>query len=133
MKRLLLIPFLIIMLFSFKEPSTGEIPMGIQIIPKPREITVLNGTFEMTVSTSIKAGHDLFGKAEQLRAYLSPASGYLLPINKRNDGGNLIELNLLDELSSLGEEGYKLNITNKKVVLYKSEWVAHAKIYLCKV
>jgi hexosaminidase len=126
MKDSLLISFLIIALCSFKDPlTTGEVPKEIQIIPKPLEITVLNGTFEMTDKTYIKAGQDLIAKAEQLRAYLSPASGYMLPINKGNAVENLIELKLTDELSSLGEEGYKLNITNEKVLItaYKSQGI----------
>jgi hexosaminidase len=118
MKNSLLISFLIILLCSMKEPLTaGEVPHGIQIIPMPEEITVLNGTFEMTGKTSIQASQDLLVKAEQLRTYLSPASGYLLPINKKSAGGNIIELKLKDELASLGEEGYKLNITKGKVLI----------------
>jgi hexosaminidase len=101
-----------------KGPLTaGEAPKGILIIPMPGEITVLNGTFVMNGKTSIQAGQDILVKAEQLRAYLSPASGYMLPINKIISGENLIELKLSNELSSLGEEGYKLNITNQKVLI----------------
>jgi hexosaminidase len=117
MKQLFLIFFLTILLSSFKEPSTGENQPEIKIIPMPQEITVLNGTFKMTGNTSIKADQDLIAKAEQLRTYLSPVSGYLLAINERNNRGNLIELKLMHELSFLGEEGYKLNITNKKILI----------------
>ena len=117
MKKVIWISFLIVMLSSFKEPLTGKTQKAIQIIPKPREITVLSGTFEMTDNTSIKADQVLVLKAEQLRAYLSPASGYMLLINKKNAEENIIELKLTDDLSSLGEEGYKLNITNKKVLI----------------
>ncbi|MCK9414391.1 MAG: beta-N-acetylhexosaminidase [Prolixibacteraceae bacterium] len=110
---------LLILLFSIlNEPVfAGEVQKGISIVPMPQELSILNGTFELTGKTSIKVGHDLIAKAEQLRAYLSPASGYLLPINKKIAGGNLIELKLLVELSSLGEEGYKLNISNKNVLI----------------
>jgi hexosaminidase len=125
MKRVIWISFLALMLFSFKEPLTGKNQKDMQIIPKPQEITVLTGTFEMTYNTSIKAGQDLISKAEQLRAYLLPASGYILPINRISAQENIIELKLLDELSSLGEEGYKLNITNKKVLItaYKPQGI----------
>jgi hexosaminidase len=125
MKRPLWIPILIMMFFSFKEPLTKVIQSDIPIIPKSQEITVLNGTFKVTANTYIKAGQDLIDKAEQLKAYLSPASGYLLPINVRNTGGNLIELKLLDELSSIGEEGYKIHITRKKVLItaYKPQGI----------
>jgi hexosaminidase len=127
MKSIFLISFLIIILTSCQEhePLTRKIQTEIQIIPKPNEITILTGTFEMTGKTSIKAGQDLIFKAEQLRAYLSPASGFHLPVNKPNIKGNIIELKLSDELSSLGEEGYKLNITGKKVLItaYKPQGI----------
>jgi hexosaminidase len=118
MKDLILVPFLIISLCAMKGSLTaGELSKGIQIIPMPGEVTVLNGTFEMTGQTSIKASQALILKAEQLRAYLSPASGFSFPINKGNAAGNLIELKLTDELSSLGEEGYQLNITHERVLI----------------
>jgi hexosaminidase len=125
MKRLFLISFLIINLPSCKGPLTKNIQKDIQIIPTPLEITVLSGTFKMTANTSIIAGQDLIVKAEQLAAYLSPATGFELPVNKRNTGGNSFELKLSDELSSFGEEGYKLNITSKKVLVtaYKPQGI----------
>jgi len=117
MKRMLWIFSLCLILYSCKEPLTEEVQAEIQVIPRPQVITVLEGTFEMTSKTSIKANRDLMVQAEQLRDYLSPASGYVLPINKRHTGGNLIELKLLDELSTLGEEGYEMTITSKKVLI----------------
>ncbi len=49
----------------------------------------------------------------------------MLSINKKNAEENIIELKLIDELSSLGEAGYKLNITNKKVLItaYKPQGI----------
>ncbi len=117
--------FLIITSLSCKEYSKADIKSEIKIIPRPSKISVLNGTFELTNKTSVKACSDLLLQAEQLRTYLSPASGFILPVNKRITGGNLIELKLSDKLSSLGEEGYKLNITSKKVLIsaYKSNGI----------
>jgi hexosaminidase len=117
MKRLICFSILLIMFSSCKESSPVEIKMALNIIPKPLEISVLNGTFELNENTVIIASRDLSLQAEQLRSYLSPASGFMLPVKKRDSGGNLIELKLSDELSSLGEEGYKLNITGKKVLI----------------
>lgn len=109
------------MSLSCKEYSKADIESDIKsdlkIIPRPGKICVLNGTFELTNKTSVKAGSDLLLQAEQLRTYLYPASGFILPVNKRKIGGNLIELKLSDELSSLGDEGYELNITTKKVLI----------------
>ena len=44
------------MLSSFKESLTGQFQKDIQIIPKPREINVLNGTFEMTDTAASEDG-----------------------------------------------------------------------------
>ena len=51
MKKILLISFLIIMFSSCKKLLIVEIQTATQIIPEPRELTVLNGTFEMTDNT----------------------------------------------------------------------------------
>jgi len=117
MHRLFWFSFLMLLLYACKEPLTGDIKTSIHIIPRPLEVSVLNGIFEMTENTSIKAGRDLLLQAELLRDYLSPATGYNLPVKVDNSGRNFIELKLSDQLSSLGEEGYKLNVTNKKVLI----------------
>ena len=117
MKNLTFLFFLLIFLFSCKVPITEKFEKDIQIIPRPQELTVLDGTFELNSKTSIKAGRNLILHAEQLREYLSKPSGYELLINKKNVGGNTIELKLSDELSFLGEEGYNMKITKTKVLI----------------
>ena len=51
----------------------------------------------------------------QLQSYLSPASGYLLPINNKISGGNSIKLKLSNQLSYLGDEGYTLDVSSNKI------------------
>ncbi len=125
MKSTLWISFLFIIFSSCGEELNEKSPADIQIIPRPQEITLFNGTFELTAATSIKADRELVDKAEQLRSYLSPATGFQFPIKKRCITGNTIELRLLDKLSSLGEEGYQLAISNKKVLItaYKPQGI----------
>ena len=117
MKKTVLIFSLVLLISSCKESAKVRIERDILIIPRPREISFFEGTFEMTENTSIKVGKELITSAEQLRDYLCPASGYLLPVNKSVPGGNTIELVIKDDLSSLGKEGYKINISDKKVLI----------------
>jgi hexosaminidase len=95
----------------------GETKERISIIPRPNEVTILEGSFRISDSTSIRADEDIHLRAEQLRRYLCPATGYSLPINARIAGGNMIELKLKNDLPSLGDEGYELNITRDKVLI----------------
>ncbi len=117
MKNILWVFFPVVVLFSFGKPLKSETEANINIIPAPSNINVLQGTFELTDKTSIKVDPELIKKAEQLRDYLSPATGYLLPVNKQNVKENIIECKLLDTLSFLGKEGYKLDILNNKVLI----------------
>ena len=117
MKNLLLSFTSILLLFSCHVPQDKENHCEIIIVPMPLKVELPDGTFQMTEKTSIKADHSLALKAEQLRSYLYPASGFQLPVNKRIAGGNIIELKLDDELSSAGEKSYRLNITYDKILI----------------
>lgn len=121
MNKILWIFFLLVVLSSckksLKEDLPGETKRDIMIIPRPMKISILNGTFKLNEKTSVKTDQDLILMGDRLRNYLSPATGYLLPINKKRAGGNLIELKIKDELSSLGEEGYRISIKSRKVLI----------------
>jgi len=117
MKRTVLIFSLVLLISSCKESAKVRIERDITIIPAPQQVSFFEGTFEMSEKTAVKAGNGLINSAEQLRDYLCPSTGYLLPVNKSVPGGNTIELVLMDDLSSLGEEGYKINISDKKVLI----------------
>ena len=117
MKSLFRIIFIVLLLSPFEGPSKNLIQPNLKVIPMPQKIITSNGTFVLTNKTSIKVDPELMKKAEQLKDYIYPATGYLLPINVKNLEENIIELKLLDELSSLGEEGYKLDISDKKVLI----------------
>ncbi|MBK7256963.1 MAG: hypothetical protein IPI01_03950 [Ignavibacteriae bacterium] len=53
-----------------------------------------DGEFRMTEETSIEADGELLAQAELLRGFLSPASGYALPVNVAGSGTNIIQLKL---------------------------------------
>jgi len=115
MKNLLILS-LIVLLTSCNKTQPEEIKGDMLIIPRPTQISFFEGIFEMNDKTSIKVSQDLIPVAEQLRSFLCPASGYLLPVNKRKSGGNVILLELKED-PSLGHEGYEINISEKKVII----------------
>ncbi len=117
MEKACLISFFCLMTACSRVPLAGQTQAELHVIPKPDSVTVLSGTFRMTQNTSIEAQQDLLEKAEQLRGFLSTASGFRLPINEKGPGGNLIQLKLTEGPSSLGEEGYELSITPQSVLI----------------
>ena len=106
-----------IVLASFTEPVSGLAQPADRLIPKPDSVAIMSGTFRLTEATRIVADDHLLGKAEQLRNFLSPASGYRLPINEQSARGNVIQLKVTESLSMLGEEGYELSITRDTVLI----------------
>ncbi len=120
MKMKCCVSMLWIILFSFTKLSAGDIDRDIQIIPKPQKMTVLSGKFVLTPDTYVVADQDLVARAEQLRAYLTPATGYLLPVKERMGEGRVFELKLDDGLSTLGEEGYIVNVSTSRVLISSS-------------
>jgi hexosaminidase len=123
MKYIFLVTFSMLFTFFFHGSGKNEIKSFTKVIPRPQKIIFRDCIFKLTARTSIRAGEDLIFKAEQLRDYLTPATGFLLPVNEKIADGNTIELKLSDELSSLGEEGYKLDVTKDKILInaYKEQ------------
>ena len=109
----LYVVIMIIILSSYKILYAKSDP---QIIPMPQEMTVLGGEFKIDQHTIIKAGRSLIEEAEKLRNYLVPATGYRLAIDNSFQE-NIIELKLADNLSSLGDEGYTMEVSPKKVLI----------------
>jgi len=117
---------IIIMVFSAWKTAFSENDQPeIQILPMPQKLTLLDGTFRMTRKTSIKTEKDLIEEGGKLRDFLTPATGFILPINKEISSGPVIELKLSEELSSLGQEGYQLNVSPNKILIeaYKPKGV----------
>ncbi|MBM3789241.1 MAG: beta-N-acetylhexosaminidase, partial [Acidobacteria bacterium] len=86
----------------------------ISVIPKPVRVTVKTGAFVLRPDTKIVAGKPLERLRGQLRACLATATGYDLPVAGRG-GSNAIELKLDAGLRRLGDEGYRLRVTDRKV------------------
>jgi hexosaminidase len=92
---------------------------SVSIIPKPVQMEVLDGDFRLTPATVIVAGKPLAFEGRQLSAILSPATGFALPVLDKAKGRvPVIELKLNRSLAKLGEEGYQLMVTPRKVSIH---------------
>ncbi|MQY77655.1 MAG: hypothetical protein GH151_00425 [Bacteroidetes bacterium] len=87
----------------------------IKIIPQPQSIHVFKGSLVLKEPVAIIADDDLMDRAIQIRRYLEPPTGFIISMNPDNAAGSIIELKLCNELEYLGEEGYKLEVTEEKV------------------
>lgn len=82
------------------------------ILPEPKSVRVGEGMFELRPDTVVVAPTDLRAKAEQLRGYLCPATGFEFPIvGRRPRGKGAIVLAKDAKLAALGGEGYRLAST----------------------
>lgn len=86
------------------------------ILPIPASITPRDGVFALTSSTVIVAAEPARRKAEQLAAWLRPATGFALPIVASADAGaSRIELQL--DATGSNAEAYTLSVTPGAVTL----------------
>ena len=90
------------------------------IIPMPVRIEPLEGSFVLTADSVIVAGPGTLEKAEQLAAFLRPATGFALPMLEESSGVPAIYLMLDDRLKGLGVEGYELEVLSSGVKLRAS-------------
>jgi len=111
MKKLILIPFLFIILTSCT--ISGEV----SIIPQPVEIQQGKGSFRLRTGTTITYDNPS-GKevAEMLAFKLNQATGFT--IKPKDGNGGSIRLNINKEVNSrLGTEGYLLSVTSKNITI----------------
>lgn len=84
---------------------------GINIIPMPQSLTVQDGTFRISNSTSISAKtSEAKTVAEYFAMKMRRSTGYDIPVG---EGGN-IKLNI-DPSMEINAEGYKLSVTGSEV------------------
>jgi hexosaminidase len=104
------------------QPSDQPVP---QVVPKPASMQVGDGSFVLTHHTRIgvRGGAPAWAVAEDLAAYLRPATGYRLPVDQGSEGRGSISLVLApgDAIGSDPDgEGYQLSVTPRGVQLTAS-------------
>jgi hexosaminidase len=95
--------------------SAPDAATSLAIIPWPEKVVRRPGEFRLTTSTCIQAPPALRGVAEWFRSELRPGTGLPLAIRARA-GGSRVVMTLDPRLAStLGDEGYRLEVTRQTV------------------
>ena len=85
----------------------------IAIVPKPLSLERTRGHFSLDSQTVILADETAKAQAEQLRAFLSPATGFVFRGEAKT---TTVELSLKGS-KRLGAEGYQLEVTPQRIML----------------
>ena len=89
------------------------------IIPRPAAVEIMRGEFGLDGRTSIVADDALLRQARLLQGALAAPTGYHVPIVGRA-AGRRIELRLARRLARLGQEGYELDISARRIAIRAS-------------
>ena len=87
----------------------------VNIIPKPVNLAIGTGFFNMNNATSIQFANskrELKPAADFLTAYIHQISGYTLKTNGKTTNSIILEL---VQNTEIGEEGYLLKVTNSSI------------------
>lgn len=88
------------------------------IIPQPLNLTPKEGYFELNDETVIYFDYNLQKEAEYFNNLLKPATGFnliLKELSKKDTITNCIVLRLINNVSQIGTEGYKLSVLTSKI------------------
>jgi hexosaminidase len=101
-------------------PPTSD-SASIAIVPKPESLTVTRGRFTVTASTVIYADAATADIARRFAASLLPATGLSIPVRVGAAGSSGIVLERNPRLTRLGNEGYELSVTSRRVSIRARE------------
>ena len=102
---------------------SGETDAPVALVPLPEKLERGDGTFALTAQTEILSGEaakETQAVAEQLAAWLRPATGYPLPVRAGAAGASPAGSILLATAgadAALGDEGYELTVTRQAVTI----------------
>jgi hexosaminidase len=95
---------------------------SVNIIPQPVSIECDDGYFQIGPETRIVAENEAATEASKLIDALAPAMGFRLSLdNSSQQQGGYIVLELDTSLSKLGDEGYSLRVTPRRVLIRAKE------------
>ncbi len=118
MKKPIFLLFLLMAGFgSFAQKDSGA--RVVHIIPEPVSVKVGQGYFRLTGSTKIIFTNEQTSDIATMMAdMLNTPTGYHQLAKKGNDGSDAILLKINHTPgANLGNEGYSLNVTSKKVII----------------
>ena len=94
----------------------------IAIVPQPESLTVGRGRFTVTASTVIHADAASADIARRFAASLFPATGLTIPVRVGAGAPSSgIVLQRTPSLTRLGDEGYELSVTSRRVLIRARE------------
>jgi hexosaminidase len=100
------------------QPKQEILSLGdIAILPKPAQVLVKDGYFEITKDTKIIVDSETGPLGEVLRTLLSPSMGFELAVSDGRPVRNSIQLTVNPSLRDLEEEGYHLTVDKKRVLI----------------
>ena len=92
-------------------------PTLTRLVPLPRQLTENEGELKLTAGARIVADTASKTEADALGLVLRRSTGYDLPVVEPPAVAGDIELRIAPELSALGDEGYRLDVTDRVTVL----------------
>jgi hexosaminidase len=110
-------------------PAAGDTPASpqtpdsasIAIVPRPESLTVARGRFTVNASTVIYADAATADLARRFAASLLPATGLSIPVRVGAAASSGIVLERNPRLTRLGDEGYELSVTSRRVSIRARE------------
>ena len=109
-----------LLLFSCKTPTPKDLGKE-SLIPQPTKLIATGSSFDWTVKTKIyveEGREDSKGVATYLADLIAPATGYITEVKTASKPASKNGIALvISENESLGNEGYKLTIDEKHVVV----------------
>ncbi len=112
---------IVMIFFSCKTPTVKDLAKE-NLIPKPTKLIATGSSFELTGKTTIYVEENdetIRPIGNYLADLIKPATGFEIEVQgvKNSDFKKGIYLALVEKNEDLGEEGYILNIDEKKIIL----------------
>ncbi len=98
-------------------PAAGADVPPISVIPQPVSVQGGKGEFTLGAETAIVVDAKSRGTGEMLASWLRPATGYALAVKEGKPADAAINLRIDPALARLGDEGYALDVTPKRVTI----------------
>ena len=96
-------------------------PKSINIIPQPEHVKISEGQFKVTPKTKLIVSAKAVEVGNYFNDFLFKSADFQLSVNERTDNNlpksGFILLELIQEDSSLGKEGYELKVSNDKIII----------------
>jgi len=112
----------ILAVFSAICPAAERPGESVSVIPQPVSMEVNDGYFEIGPDTRVVAENEAVNEAAKLIDALTPAMGFKLSLvdaSQRRRGS--ISLRLDEDLSKLGDEGYTLRVSPRRISIRAKE------------